>query len=78
MNWKIIKKVAGVLFIVLGLLAFLTPLTPGGWLVFVGAELLGIEMLSKRRVTEQYGKLKSWIRKKRTGKDNDLDPTTLS
>jgi hypothetical protein len=62
MNWKFFKKIVGAIFIVLGLLAFLTPLTPGGWLVFVGAELLGIEMLSQRRVTEQYQRLKDWLR----------------
>ena len=63
MNWKFLKKIVGAIFIVLGLLAFLTPLTPGGWLVFVGAELLGIEMLSQRRVTEQYQQFRRWLRK---------------
>lgn len=41
----------------LGVLALLTPLTPGGWLVFVGAELLGIEMLSPHRIKKAYERL---------------------
>lgn len=43
------KKVLGVTFIIVGLLALITPFTPGSWLVFVGAELLGLHWLSLRR-----------------------------
>ncbi len=77
MNWLIFRKITGALFIVLGLLAFLTPLTPGSWLVFVGAELLGIEMLSQRRVTEQYQRLKHWLhaRKEKGEQPNDRYPS---
>lgn len=48
---------SGGVLIVLGVLALLTPLTPGGWLVFVGAELLGIEMLSPHRIKKAYERL---------------------
>ena len=40
-----IKKIIGVLLILVGLFAFFTPLTPGSWLVFVGLEFLGIRVL---------------------------------
>lgn len=40
-----LKKVIGVIFIFLGLLALVTPLTPGAWLAIVGLELLGIKIL---------------------------------
>jgi len=62
MNWKIFRKIFGALLIVLGFLALLTPLTPGSWLIFVGAEILGIEMLSQERVKGYYRKLKDWWR----------------
>ncbi len=66
MNWNVGKKIVGWVLIILGLLAFLTPLTPGGWLLFVGAELVGIEMLSQRRVTEYYQKVRAWIEHKKS------------
>ena len=37
-----IKKVVGVILILLGVLALLTPFTPGSWLIFVGMGLLGL------------------------------------
>jgi hypothetical protein len=44
----IIKKTFGVFLIIIGLLALLTPLTPGSWLALVGMELLGIRLLVER------------------------------
>ena len=38
----IIKKTIGVILIIAGLLALLTPFTPGSWLALIGLELLGI------------------------------------
>lgn len=40
-----IKKVVGVILILVGLVAFFTPLTPGSWLVIIGLELLGVQIL---------------------------------
>jgi hypothetical protein len=42
---KVTRKIAGVILIVLGLAALLTPLTPGSWLILVGLELLGLRIL---------------------------------
>lgn len=41
---KVIKKTTGILLILLGVLALVTPLTPGSWLIFVGLGLLGIQL----------------------------------
>ncbi len=68
MSWNILRKIAGGALILLGLLALLTPLTPGGWLVFVGAELLGIKMFSPE-------KLKEWVRYFKGVKDLPQEPT---
>ena len=40
-----IKKVVGVILVIVGLTALVTPFTPGSWLVFVGFEFLGIRFL---------------------------------
>jgi protein-S-isoprenylcysteine O-methyltransferase Ste14 len=41
----IIKKVLGVILIIVGLFALFTPLTPGSWLALIGLELLGVHLL---------------------------------
>ena len=48
------KKVIGVVLIIVGLLALVTPLTPGSWLIFVGLELLGVHLAA-------WEKLKAWL-----------------
>jgi len=40
----IIKKVLGVILIIIGIFALLTPLTPGSWLALIGMELVGIRL----------------------------------
>jgi len=35
---------------VLGVLALLTPFTPGSWLILVGLEILGLRLLFQRKV----------------------------
>ena len=35
----------GFMCLILGLVSFFTPLTPGSWLVFVGLELLGFRLI---------------------------------
>lgn len=42
---KTLRKVLGIIFISIGLLALITPLTPGAWLALVGFELLGVKIL---------------------------------
>lgn len=39
---RLLKQVAGVVLIILGFLALVTPFTPGAWLMFVGLGLLGV------------------------------------
>ncbi|MSR73053.1 hypothetical protein EXS61_00375 [Candidatus Parcubacteria bacterium] len=51
-----IKKVVGVILILIGITAFLTPLTPGSWLAIIGLELLGVRILF-------FDKFKFWKKK---------------
>jgi len=39
------RKILGVLLIIIGILALLTPFTPGSWLVFIGFGLLGFKLV---------------------------------
>ena len=50
------KKVVGVILILVGLAALVTPLTPGSWLAIIGFELLGVRILF-------FDKFKFWKRK---------------
>jgi hypothetical protein len=43
-----IKKIIGVILILIGLFALVTPLTPGSWLALIGLEMLGIRLLVER------------------------------
>ncbi len=49
------KKILGILLILLGLAALLSPFTPGSWLVFVGLELLGVRLLAWDRLKRRFG-----------------------
>lgn len=57
MNMKIlVKKTIGILLIIIGLLALVTPFTPGSWLVFVGLEFFGFRI-------SFWDKIKAWFQK---------------
>jgi uncharacterized protein YqgC (DUF456 family) len=47
---KIIRTVVGVILIVLGFIALVTPLSPGSWLILVGLELLGLRILLRDKL----------------------------
>ena len=51
-----IKKTVGVILILAGLAALVTPLTPGSWLAIIGLELLGVRILF-------FDKFKFWKKK---------------
>ncbi|OGY99406.1 MAG: hypothetical protein A2945_00940 [Candidatus Liptonbacteria bacterium RIFCSPLOWO2_01_FULL_52_25] len=52
------KRVLGIALIIVGLVALLTPLTPGSWLIIVGLEIFGIRLAAAE-------KIKAWLGKKR-------------
>ena len=76
----IIKKVIGVILIIVGLLALFTPFTPGSWLALIGLELLGIRKFifrkflndKQRAAAEKFmRKLKSTFKKKTSDKTDE-------
>lgn len=54
-----IKKSLGVVLIILGLTALITPFTPGAWLAFIGLELLGLRLLFQNKASALW----QWLRK---------------
>jgi len=50
------KKILGVVLILVGVIAFFTPLTPGSWLVFIGLEFLGIRLAFWQRIKTYFKK----------------------
>jgi uncharacterized membrane protein len=47
---NVIKKTIGVILIVWGLVALVTPLTPGSWLAIIGLQMLGFGFLLENRI----------------------------
>jgi uncharacterized membrane protein len=53
---NIIKKTIGIILIVWGLIALVTPLTPGSWLAIIGLQMLGFGFLLENRITRAIRK----------------------
>jgi len=51
-----IRKVTGVILVIIGLISIITPLTPVGFLLVIGLEILGVRVLF-------WEKLKNWFKK---------------
>ena len=50
------RKLTGIVLIIIGFIALITPLTPGSWLVFVGLELLGVRFLLWQKIKSKFKK----------------------
>ena len=49
-----IKKIVGVVLVLIGFIALVTPFTPGSWLIFVGFELLGFRFLLWEKIKARF------------------------
>ncbi|MBU6390263.1 hypothetical protein KGQ31_01810 [Patescibacteria group bacterium] len=49
-------KALGIFLLLVGFLALITPFTPGSWLMFIGLELLGVDLLIYEKIKERYNK----------------------
>ncbi len=70
MNWKDIfeftpsqaslaKRILGIVLILIGLVALVTPLTPGSWLIFFGFGIWGIRLTFWDKWKEKWNNRKS-------------------
>ncbi len=56
---NILRKTLGVILIIIGLLALVTPFTTGAWLGLVGLELLGLRLIFQEKVFNLFKKYKN-------------------
>jgi len=47
---KGLRITLGIVLMVLGVLALLTPFTPGSWLALIGLEILGLRLVFQRKL----------------------------
>jgi protein-S-isoprenylcysteine O-methyltransferase Ste14 len=50
------RKAVGVVLVILGLAALLTPFSPGSWLILIGLEFLGLRILLENKLWQWTGK----------------------
>jgi hypothetical protein len=64
------RIILGTVLIILGVLAALTPFSPGSWLALIGLEILGLRMLFQRKFLsllprKYHGRVKSMFKKRK-------------
>jgi drug/metabolite transporter (DMT)-like permease len=47
---RFLRIILGIVLIILGVAAALTPLSPGSWLALIGLEILGLRILLQRKL----------------------------
>ncbi|MDD5328163.1 MAG: hypothetical protein PHY02_10185 [Phycisphaerae bacterium] len=47
---QVLKKTIGVILVIAGFAALVTPFTPGSWLALIGLEMLGFGFLLENRI----------------------------
>ena len=73
---KYFKKALGIVLIILGFLALITPCSPGSWLILVGLEFLGLGFLLEDRLPaflkgSHKGRFKNLFKKIRGKRSNE-------
>ena len=58
---RALRIILGIVLIIIGVFALVTPLSPGSWLALIGLEILGLRILFQR-------KLLSWTPRKYRGR----------
>jgi len=67
---RALRIILGIVLIILGVLALVTPLSPGSWLALIGLEILGLRILFQRKLLsltprKYRGRLRILFRKMR-------------
>ena len=47
---RALRIILGIVLIILGVLALVTPLSPGSWLALIGLEILGLRIVFQRKL----------------------------
>lgn len=67
---QILRKFLGIVLIILGFVALVTPFSPGSWLMLIGLEILGFRFLLE-------GKLSRLLKSKHKGRFKNSIPKFL-
>ncbi|MBI2524053.1 hypothetical protein HYW11_02460 [Candidatus Peregrinibacteria bacterium] len=67
MLFRTLKKTAGILLLIIGIAALVTPLTPGAWLIFVGLELLGLRLLVNNGLRKYWARVRTFLKTSASG-----------
>ncbi len=67
----LLKKIIGVILVIIGLFALVTPLTPGAWLGLIGLEMLGFGFIWKDWIKPTFDRLQG---KKQQTKSSSQTP----
>ncbi len=64
----VLRRILGIVCLLFGFVALVTPMTPGAWLILVGLELLGLGFLIPRPIRKYWDagkiKLREWWRER--------------
>jgi len=77
---RYVKKALGVVLVIVGFLALVTPFSPGSWLILIGFELLGLRFLLEDKLPDflrlkPTSRLRRLLkRKRRKPSDSDESP----
>lgn len=53
---SLIRRIVGIVLIIIGFISLITPFTPGSWLIFVGFGVLGINLVAWDKIKERFKK----------------------
>jgi hypothetical protein len=73
---RYLKKALGIIFIILGFIALITPCSPGSWLILVGLEFMGLGFLFENRLpaflkSRHQSKLRDFFKKNKPKQPNE-------
>jgi drug/metabolite transporter (DMT)-like permease len=75
---KTLRIILGVALIIIGVVAALTPLSPGSWLALIGLELLGLRILLERKLLsllppKYHQKVRNLLKRKAKKKSRKIE-----
>jgi hypothetical protein len=73
---RYVKKALGIIFIILGFIALVTPCSPGSWLILVGLEFMGFGFLLENRLPgflkkPYQSKFRNFFKKNKSEQSNE-------
>lgn len=74
---SVLRKILGVILILFGLFALVTPFTPGAWIGLIGLELVGLGFLIPKKVRTYLETLKDKLLRRDPQTKNPSDAASV-